>query len=152
MKLKELLSKIDQTAVLDAIRKVESESSGELRIHFEPKVRGEVRDFAERTFERLGMTKTKQRNGVLLFVAAENRAFVILGDKAIHAKVGDSFWDRIVARLSTQFREGKFTEGIVEAIGEIGAVLRDAFPPIAGDVDELPNELSVGDATDPADS
>ena len=104
-----------------------------------------MRFVAERTFERLGMTKTAARNGVLLFIAAEENQFVILGDKGIDEKVPAGFWDDIAAKLTIRFKNGEFTEGIVEAIGAAGEHLREYFPRSADDVNELSDDIDVSD-------
>lgn len=144
MKQNEFLAKIDQKAVVDAIARAEKSCDGEIRVHVQPKAHGgDIRRVGERTFERLGMTKTAARNGVLLFIASEEQKFVILGDKGIHAIAGDDFWNDIAVRLTSKFKEGEFTAGIVEAIEAAGSLLSQHFPPTAADVDELANEISV---------
>jgi len=73
---------LDQPRIVAAVGAAERETSGEIRIHIQPKATGgDARYVAERTFERLGMTKTALRNGVLLFIASEERVFAIVGDK-----------------------------------------------------------------------
>jgi uncharacterized membrane protein len=144
MQQKEFLEKLDQKRIVAAIADAEQQTSGEVRVHVQPKVvGGELRDVAERTFERLGMTKTALRNGVLLFIASEENQFVILGDQGINDKVPAGFWDDIAAKLTIRFRNGEFTEGIVDAVTTAGAHLREYFPRAADDVDELSNEINV---------
>ncbi|MCU1347266.1 MAG: hypothetical protein JWO56_296 [Acidobacteria bacterium] len=146
MNQKEFLAQLDQQRIVDAIAQSEKETSGEIRVHVQPRVTGgELRDVAERTFERLGMTKTALRNGVLLFIATEEKRFVILGDRGIDEKVPPGFWDDIAARLTERFRNGELTEGIAEAILAAGAQLRTYFPRSADDVDELANDINISD-------
>jgi uncharacterized membrane protein len=146
MQQKEFLESLDQTRIVAAIEEAERQTSGEIRIHVQPKATGgELRAVAERTFERLGMTKTALRNGVLLFIASEENRFVILGDRGIDQKVPPGFWDSIAANLTTHFRAGRFTEGIVEALTAAGEQLRAYFPRAADDVNELSNEIDVSD-------
>jgi uncharacterized membrane protein len=143
---KEFLALLDQPRIVAAIGAAEGETSGEIRVHIQPKVSGgDARHVAERTFERLGMTKTALRNGVLLFIASEERSFVILGDKGIHKKVPSNFWDEIAARLTSRFRSGEFTDGIVEAITAAGHQLKTYFPRASDDVNELPDEIDVSE-------
>ena len=100
---------------------------------------------AEKTFERLGMTKTELRNGVLLFIACEEQRFVILGDRGIDEKVPAGFWDEISHRLAERFQAGELTLGIVEAMGAAGSSLAEHFPRSLHDVDELTDEIGVED-------
>lgn len=143
MRQQEFLAALDQKQIVEAIATAEQRTSGEIRVHVQPKSRGEIRHVAEKTFERLGMTKTALRNGVLLFIASEEQRFVILGDRGIDEKVPAGFWDEIAAKLTSRFRAGQFTEGIVEAIHCAGEELQHDFPRAEGDLDELTNEINV---------
>ncbi len=146
MEQKEFLARLDQQRIVAAIRAAENETSGEIRVHVQPKARGgDIRFVAERTFERLGMTKTAARNGVLLFIASEEQGFVILGDRGIDEKVPAGFWDEIAAKLTIRFKNGEFTEGIVDAVTAAGEHLKEFFPRAADDVNELSDEIDVSD-------
>lgn len=143
MKHADFMAALDRQKIVDAIGAAERETSGEVRVHVQPKATGgEIRDVAERTFERLGMTKTAARNGVLLFIASEEQRFVILGDRGIDEKVPAGFWDEIAAKLTIRFRNGELTEGIVEALLAAGNQLKAYFPRATDDVNELPDEIS----------
>lgn len=143
MHQKEFLAKLDQKAIIDAIHSAEEKTSGEIRVHVQPRAGEDIRLIAEKTFERLGMTKTALRNGVLLFIATEEQRFVILGDRGINEKVPPHFWDDIAAKLTERFKAGQFSEGIVEAIRSAGEELQHDFPRATGDVNELTNEINV---------
>lgn len=143
MHQKDFLEQLDQQRIVDAIGAAEKMTSGEIRVHIQPRARGEIRHVAEKTFERLGMTATELRNGVLLFIACEEQRFVILGDKGINERVPAGFWDDIAAKLTIRFRAGEFTDGIVEAIHSAGEELRHDFPRAEGDVNELTNEINI---------
>jgi uncharacterized membrane protein len=146
MKQQEFLDKLDQPRLLAAVRDAEALTSGEIRIHVQAKTYGiDIKTVAERTFERLGMTKTALRNGVLLFIATEEQAFYICGDKGIDEKVPAGFWDDVAAKLTEQFKSGQFTDGIVEAIGAVGEHLARFFPRASDDVNELSDDINVED-------
>ena len=143
MRQKDFLAALDRTQIEDAIGTAERMTSGEIRVHVQPKAHGDIRQVAERTFERLGMTKTKERNGVLLFIACEEQRFVILGDSGIDTRVPAGFWDDIAAKLHDRFQRGELTEGIVEAIHSAGEQLKTYFPRAHDDRNELSNEINV---------
>lgn len=143
MQQKDFLANLEQQRIVDAIAAAERMTSGEIRVHVQPKAGGDIRTVAERTFERLGMTKTALRNGVLLFVACEEQRFTILGDSGINEKVPAGFWDEIAARLTIRFKSGEFTDGIVDAIHSAGEELRHFFPRAEGDVNELANDINI---------
>lgn len=143
MRQKDFLAQLDQQRIVASIASAEKQTSGEIRVHIQPKAYGEIRTVAERTFERLGMTKTVLRNGVLLFIACEEQRFTILGDSGINEKVPAGFWDEIAAKLTIRFKAGEFTDGIVDAIHSAGDELRHYFPRAEGDVDELTNDINI---------
>ena len=143
MHQKDFLATLDRQRIIDAIAAAEKRTSGEIRVHVQPKAHGEIRKVGERTFERLGMTKTELRNGVLLFIACEEQRFVILGDRGLDEKVPAGFWDEIAAKLTIRFQEGQFTDGIVEAIHSAGEELRHYFPRAESDINELSNDINV---------
>jgi uncharacterized membrane protein len=143
MQQKEFIASLDQPRIVEAINTAEQLTSGEIRVHVQPRARGEIRNVAERTFERLGMTKTALRNGVLLFIASEEQRFVILGDEGIDAKVPAGFWDEIAAKLTIRFKQQEFTDGIVETIHSAGEQLRHYFPRAHDDVNELVNDINI---------
>jgi len=145
MKQKEFLEKLDQDRIVKAIQNAEERTSGEIRIHVQPKSGSDIRQFAERTFERLGMTRTALRNGVLLFIASEENRFAILGDRGIDQKVPPGFWDEIAAKLTIRFKNGEFTDGIVEAINAAGEHLKEYFPRATDDVNELSDQIDVSE-------
>jgi uncharacterized membrane protein len=80
-----------QAVILAAVREAEGETSGEIRVHIETSFKGDVLDRAAWIFGKLGMQKTALRNGVLFYLAVEDRKFAIIGDGGIHAKVPEGF-------------------------------------------------------------
>lgn len=140
-----LLDIIDDDRVKAAIAAAEKQTSGELRVSVSRFFYGSVRRAAERAFNRLGMRATRDRNGILFFVVPSRRRFAVLGDEGIHRKVGQEFWDKLVAAMSGDFREGKFNEGLIRGIGECGRLLAAHFPYEGErDVNELPDDIDFG--------
>jgi uncharacterized membrane protein len=144
MTRKKLLRVIDREKVKAAIEKAEHQTSGEICVSVAPLFWGSIEKAADKAFLRMGMTHTKERNGVLFFVVPSRRKFVVLGDQGIHDKVGQEFWDRVAAALSEKFREGDFTGGLVRGIEEVGMQLSVHFPYTKGDTDELPDDVDFG--------
>ncbi|HXU46796.1 MAG TPA: TPM domain-containing protein [Thermoanaerobaculia bacterium] len=132
---------IDRERVRAAIAAAEAKTSGEIRVTIARFFWGDVRRVAERAFDRLGMRNTRERNGVLLFVVPSRRRFVVLGDEGIHARVPPGFWDEVAAALSSHFKKGAFTEGIVAALENLGDQLGTHFPRREDDVNELSDEV-----------
>jgi len=137
-----MLRLIDKDQVKAAIQKAERRTSGEICVSVSRLFWGNIEKAADKAFRRLGMTQTKDRNGVLFFVVPSRRRFVVLGDEGIHAKVGQDFWQRVAKRVSEHFRHGDFTTGLVNGIEEVGEQLAAHFPfDPATDVDELRNDV-----------
>jgi uncharacterized membrane protein len=150
MTRKKLVQIIDRDKIKEAIQKAEHRTSGEIRVSVAPFFWGNVHKAAEKAFARLGMMRTKDRNGVLLFVVPARRKFVVLGDTGIHECVGQDFWHRIVAVVTEKFRGGDFTGGLIRGIEEVGEQLSTHFPyDAATDVDELPDDVDFGGKSEP---
>jgi uncharacterized membrane protein len=130
---------VDEARIVEAIREAERVTSGEIRVSVASFFWGDVEKTADKAFRRLGMARTADRNGVLIFLVPSRRRFAVLGDAGIHEKVGQAFWEDVSACLSAHFRKGAFTEGLVEGIRMVGDRLATHFPS-AGAADR--NELS----------
>lgn len=139
---KKLDQLVDSAAIEAAIKAAETETSGEIRVSVSSLFWGDVQKWAQKAFERLGMSNTKDRNGVLFFIVPSRRKFVILGDEGIHRKVGQDFWHSTAALMSGKFKTGDFTGGIIAGIQEVARQLKDFFPyQGTADVNELPDAV-----------
>lgn len=139
-----LLKLVDTGAVEAAIARAEARTSGEIRVSVAPFFWGNVRRTAEDAFERLGMAATRERNAVLIFVVPARRSFAVIGDTGIHARLGDGYWVELSARMSAAFGEGRYTEGLIAGITDLGERLARDFPADrAHNPDELANAVIV---------
>jgi uncharacterized membrane protein len=145
MKASSFFTKEQQAHILDAIKEAEKETSGEIRVHIETRLSGDVLDRASWIFNKIGMNLTAERNGVLFYLAARNRKFAIIGDAGINARVPEGFWDKIKNIMESDFRENRFSDGLAKGILMAGDQLKEHFPHLADDVNELPDEISFGD-------
>lgn len=125
-----------------AVRSAEARTSGEVRIHIEDVCEENVLDHAAFIFEELGMHRTAQRNGVLIYVSVADHGLAVIGDAGINALVGDGFWDDVLALMMEHFRHGRHAEGLSAAVERVGEKLATHFPPVAGDRNELSDEIS----------
>src|SRR5205809_6400448 len=119
MRHKNMIRSIDHERIKGAILKAELRTSGEIRVSVARLFWGNVRKAAEKAFDRLGMTRTKDRNGVLFFVVPARRKFGVLGDSGIHERVGQEFWHRVADVVTDKFRAGQFTMGLFCGIEEV---------------------------------
>ena len=130
--------------IVASIKEAERGCSGEIRVHVDDHCEANVLDSAAHTFAKLGMHRTKLRNGVLFYVAADDRKFAVIGDAGINQKVRAGFWDYVVSVLSEHFSKSDFVGGLCEGIRICGEQLKEYFPYQSDDVNELPDDVSFG--------
>jgi uncharacterized membrane protein len=143
MKPGDFLQKLDDAQVVRTIQAVERKTSGEIRVFVSNRDLGteKVVDRAAARFEKLGMTSTRDRNAVLLYFVPRAHQFAIVGDKGIHDKCGDAFWNDVASTIRQKLSAGRFTEAVLDAIEMTGDVLARHFPRRPDDHNELPNEV-----------
>jgi uncharacterized membrane protein len=143
MKPRNFLEKLDDAKVVKAIQAGERKTSGEIRVFVTSRELGadKVVDRAAARFEKLGMTDTRDRNGVLLYFVPRAHQFAIVGDKGIHEKCGEAFWGDVAAEIHDKLSEGDFTEAVVGAIEKTAEALAIHFPRRPDDRNELPDEV-----------
>jgi uncharacterized membrane protein len=128
MNLPFLSPRISHERVLEAIRRAEASTSGEIRVLIARHRAADPVAAAQSYFNRLGMAHSPHRNGVLIFVAPRSRRFAVIGDSAVHEKCGDAFWAELATAMGDHFRRGDFTAGVVHGIERAGEMLARTFP------------------------
>lgn len=144
MKTKVFISELDDAQIVQAIARAERQTSGEIRVFISEQVVPDAMVEAKRQFISLGMEKTEQRNGVLIFIAPKSQTFAVVGDAGVDAKCGPDFWQNTAAEMRALFKAGKFTEALLIAIEEIGNALKKHFPRSESDRNELPDAIEGG--------
>jgi uncharacterized membrane protein len=131
--------------IIAAIRQAESVSSAEIRVHVERRSLQNPIKRGIAVFHKLKMDQTKLRNGVLLYLSVKNHKFAVLGDKGIHEGVPADFWDKLAADVTSFLQNDSLVDGICASISLLGTALSQYFPRQADDVNELDDEISIGD-------
>ena len=144
MSAKELLSKEDRKAVVNAIKRAELNTSGEIRVHIESLCKIDACDRAAYIFNYLKMYKTRERNGVLFYLALKSKRFAVIGDAGIDAKVPAGFWNSVKETLAESFSKGDIAGGLVKGIEMAGESLKSYFPYTSDDINEQPDDISFG--------
>jgi uncharacterized membrane protein len=121
--------KIDHARIASAIAEAERKTSGQIRVLIARHRAPDPVAAAQHHFDRLGMIRTRHRNGVLIFVAPRSRSFAVIGDQGVHEKCGDAFWRELTSAMEVFFKKGQFTDGLVHGIERAGALLSEHFPP-----------------------
>jgi uncharacterized membrane protein len=145
------LSEADFDAITRAIKTAEARTSAEIRVHLERRVprrlwlgrAPEVMTRAQHVFRRLGMHRTAERHGVLIYLAVEDRRFAVVGDEGIHGRVGDPHWHRVRDLMVEKLRSSAPREAIERAVEELGRALAEHYPRRPDDKNELSDEVSV---------
>ena len=146
MPLTDFLTTDQQQRIVDAIGAAERRTSGEIRVHIEPKCKSaDPVKRAVKVFDALRMYETRERNGVLIYVAYESRKFAIIGDCGIHSRVPADYWDGEKELLLSHLKQGRAADGICAVIASIGKRLAEYFPWTDNDINEQSDEISYSE-------
>jgi uncharacterized membrane protein len=125
---KKLIQQLPHDALVAAIREAELKTSGQIRVLISHKSVDDPVAAAQKEFIRLGLNKSPEQNGVLIFVAPRTHKFAVIGDAGVHEKCGDVFWQELAKAMAEYFRKSEFTEGIVHGVSKAGELLAKHFP------------------------
>ena len=146
--IKKFLSKEDLDELKNAIGKIEEHTTGEIRLCFKLKRgfhqrKSDIREIALKEFFRLGMDKTEEKTGVLIFILFGERKFEIVADEGINSKIKQETWDLIINHLQTEFSQGNYKSGLIKCLNEIKSVLIADFPVQFKNTNELSNDIVI---------
>ncbi len=100
-----------------------------------------VHEAAFREFYASGLYRTREANGIVIYLSCLEHRVVVLGDKGIHEKMGEPHWQEVRNQIISGIKQGRAREGICAAIESCGKALADHFPRRADDVNELPDDV-----------
>lgn len=145
MSVASFFNREEKDKIIQAIKNAELETSGEIRLHLDLRCKGEALDEAVKMFEKLKMHETQLRNGTLIYLAVKDHKFAIFGDEGINEIVPDNFWEAAKEEMRELFVKGQFADGIARGIFLVGEKLKEFFPYQEDDINELPDEISMGE-------
>jgi uncharacterized membrane protein len=122
------MNREQRDAIAAAIRDAEDGTTSRIAVRVVPDKTIDAFDRAKHEFERVGLHRHEAQNAALILVAPKARRFAILGDRALHERVGDDFWSGLVKRSQPYFARGQLFEGILYAVDRIGEAVREHFP------------------------
>ena len=140
----EIFNKSNQEVIEEAIKEAERATSGEIRLHVEEHCNKNVLDRAAEVFSALEMHQTKERNGVLFYLAIKSKQFAIIGDVGINRKMEDHHWGEIKDHLVSRFKNDEYILGLKEAILMTGIRMKDVFPAMGNEENQLMDSISFG--------
>jgi uncharacterized membrane protein len=144
-KVEDFLTQEEEQEIVQAIQIAEKDTSGEIRVHIEKTTSIDAFDRALEVFHLLKMDETQLKNGVLIYLAVDDKSFVICGDEGINDVVVNDFWNSTKDAMAVHFKKGDFKQGLIDGILKAGEQLKTYFPYQEGDVNELSNEISKGE-------
>ena len=128
MKLRHFLDQIEHDHIHRAIQAAEENTAGRIVVYIGHRRVADPLAEARRLFRKLGLESDREKAALLLFVAPKTRKFAVVGGKALHEKLGQAWWDHLAEMIAQDFREGRYTAGLLAAIEEAGRVLQAHFP------------------------
>ncbi|MBK8981959.1 MAG: TPM domain-containing protein [Ignavibacteria bacterium] len=146
--IRKYLSDDDLDTIVKKIYEAESKTSGEIRLSIKTKRGYREKDLSPRKlaiaeFLNLRMNETRDKTGVLFYILFDEHRYEIIADSGINSKITDQEWNSLTADITEYFKNEKYLEGILFVIEKIGNKLTEEFPIKSGDINELPNEVSI---------
>ena len=127
-----------------AIGAAERGHRGEIRVHLENRYLGDgPRRRAEALFHELGLDRTRDGTGVLLYVAERDRKTAVFAGPGVYGARTPGFWSDVAATIADGYATGERMTGLLRGLAMIGEILRDAAPGEDTAGDELPNEVTT---------
>lgn len=145
-KRKPFFSPEENERIVESIREAERQTSGEVRLFVESRCTYvDALDRAKEIFANLKMEETEFRNGVLFYVAIDDKQLAVFADTGIHEATGNEYWKNVVTDILSVFSKNDIVGGITTTILSIGQALKSHFPyEMKMDKNELPDEIIFG--------
>ena len=137
------MQRIEEQKIVEAIRKAELLTSGEIRVYIAKHCKEDALEKASIVFRK--MHNTILRNAVLIFVCPTDKKAAILGDKGINSIIESDFWDNTMNEIISYCSKDLITEGICKAVDRVGNLIKQKYPYQEGDINELENEIILED-------
>jgi uncharacterized membrane protein len=121
------MTRAQRAEIARALTEAEEGTTGRIGVRVIPDRNVDAFERAKREFVRVGLHRHGDANAALILVAPKAQRFAVIGDRALHQRVGDTFWRDVVARAEPYFARGAVVDGIIYAIDRIGAALHQHF-------------------------
>ncbi len=133
----------EKEKIIQAIINAEKNTSAEIKVHIQNFCLGDPIKQVQKIFFKQKMHKTIHQNAVLFYIAVWNKKIAVIGDKGIHEKVTQKFWDELINDIIPAFKKNhNKCEALCNGILKVGEALAKYFPPTESNPDELSNEIS----------
>lgn len=134
--------------ITDKIHSVEKITASEICVTIKEKKKfserkKSIKQLTENQFYKLEINSTRDRTGIIIYLLLQEKQFYILADEGINSKVNPNTWEKIKDQMLEQFSSGKFCDGILLGLDEIGLILSTHFPIKVDDTNEISNKVIV---------
>jgi len=117
----------ERSRIAHAIGEAERGTTGRIAVRIVPDADLDAFERAKEEFGRIGLHRHPHANAAVILVAPKARRYAIVGDRALHERVGDAFWNGLVEDTGAYLKRGEVDEGIIYAVGRLGDVFRANF-------------------------
>jgi len=135
----------EQNQIISCVQEAEKATTAEILVRLERKCGEDPIERCRKLMDELGITRTKERTGILIYCSIEDHRVAIFGDEAIHAIVGTEGWKDACEKLASRFANGDFVDAICDAIHSMMPMLKENFPAYVVNPNELPDKPSFGE-------
>ncbi len=136
------MTRLAHARIERAIVQAEAGTTGHVVVRLVPDSEVDAFARAKQEFEKAELHKSHEHNVAMILVAPAARGYAVLGDRELHARVGDDFWRTLVAEMRPYFTQGKVVDAIIYAVERIGRELHKHFPLSSRASESVPSRAS----------
>lgn len=122
------MTQADRDRIESALTSANAGTSGVVAVRIVPDDDLDAYAKAVVEFESAGLHTHGARNAALVLVAPRAQRYAVIGDTALHERVGEGFWNEVVQEMRPHFGRDAVADAIVHAVNRIGAALHAHFP------------------------
>lgn len=134
----------EKRLILKSVMEAEKQTSVEFQVHIDKSCKGDVIEKASAVFNFIHLNKTKTKKWLLFYLSLEDQKYAIIGDKEMNEMIPENFWDLVENHMQNKINEGNLTACLSEGIKMAGDQIRNFIPKQINDINELPDEISLG--------
>lgn len=117
----------DRARIAQAISAAEEGTTGTIAVRIVNDRHVDALALAKSEFEHLKLHRHQPRNAALILIAPRARQFALIGDRALHERVGDGFWKELTGEMRGYFVYDQISEGIVHVVERLGTAFHTHF-------------------------
>ena len=138
-----VLSEEDKKLLVSLVKSTEENTSCEIKIHINDFCKGDALVKAIELIAKLGLDRTKNRTGIILYLAVKDKKFAIAGDVGIHKALPNNSWHDLKDEAISFFKDEKYMEGFVHCLQKLSMIVKATFPENKIDnVNEISDDIS----------